>query len=181
MKKEYGYKLLIALIAVLLVVIAVLTAILLWPKDHADRGDTPTIPQMPQQTENSEGETAEDPGVPFTTKYMVLSYPSDLEDVVTIGYEDLPDGQQIVFTTDFTGEELELFRFSISKSGTDGYELGVLNDAEAGELLVRVNVKDYTGGSFAPETYTKLNAMQERVNDIIVQFYEDPRFTPANS
>ena len=139
-----------------------------------------TTPSEPPVTQPQQVETIpEDAGIPFVTKYMVLSYPAELEDVVSIQYEDLTDGQQIIFTTSFTGEELELFRFSISKSGTEGYQLGVLKDENAGELLVCMNVKEYENGSWTPEQYAKLTGMQERVNDIIVQFYEDSRFTAS--
>lgn len=86
----------------------------------------------------------------------------------------------ILFTTDFTGEELELFRFYISRSPTEGYPLGTLTDAQYGEMTVCVEVKEYSSGSWTPEEYAKLGAMQERVNDIIVQFHEDPRFTPIS-
>ena len=136
---------------------------------------------VPTEPEPITEEITEDPGIPLVTQYMVLSYPSELEDMVKIEYEDLQDGQQILFTTEFTGEKLELFRFSISKSGTDGYRLGVLSHEEAGELLVCVDVKEYSSGSWTPEVFAKLNAMQERVNDIIVQFYEDPRFSDMKS
>lgn len=134
---------------------------------------------QPQQAETGDETIPEDAGIPFVTEYIVLSYPSELEDMVSIQYEELTDGQQIIFTTGFTGEELELFRFSISKSGTDGYQLGTLKDETEGELLVCMDVKDYSNGSRTPEEYTKLTAMQDRVNDIIIQFYEDPRFTPS--
>lgn len=136
-------------------------------------------PTQPLQTEEGDEQITEDAGVPLVTEYIILSYPSELEDMVSIAYEELPDGQEIIFTTEFTGEKLELFRFSISKSGTEGYELGVLNDEQAGELTVCVDVKDYSSGNWNPEDYAKLLAMQDRVNDIIIQFHEDPRFTSA--
>ena len=146
-----------------------------------------TEPVLTQGAENSaevpenseEPEITEEPGVPLSTKYIVLSYPAELEGEVSIRYEEIADGQEIIFSTDFTGENLELFRFSISKNGTDGYELGVLQDAEDGELRVCVDVKDYENGRWTPEQYQKINALQERVNDIIVQFHDDPRFVPV--
>ncbi len=180
-KKTVSFRLLIVLVAVLLIVVAVLTAALLWPSGDPDNTVTPTSPTEPSYTPGGGDETEEDPGIAFVTDYIVLSYPSELEDLVSIQYEKLSDGQQIIFTTDFTGEELELFRFSISKSGTDGYELGVLTDEKAGELIVCMNVTEYSSGSWTPEEYAKLSAMQERVNDIIIQFHADPRFTAARS
>ncbi|MBR0446424.1 MAG: hypothetical protein IIX23_03910 [Oscillospiraceae bacterium] len=138
-------------------------------------------PTQPAQTEDGNEQITEDSGIPFTTEYIILSYPSELEDMVSIRYEPLEDGQMILFTTDFTGEELELFRFYISRSPTEGYPLGTLTDAQYGEMTVCVEVKEYSSGSWTPEEYAKLGAMQERVNDIIVQFHEDPRFVAARS
>ena len=127
---------------------------------------------------------AEDPTeaavVPLATNYIILSYPAEIQDDVTVTYENIEGGQKIVFTTDFTGEEIELFHFTISESGTEGYSIGVLEHEEAGSLVVCMNVQAYSDGNWKPEDFNKLNAMQERVNDIIIQFYEDPRFTPIN-
>lgn len=128
----------------------------------------------------SEEDPTEAAVVPLATNYIILSYPAELEEDVKVTYEDIADGQKITFTTDFTGEELELFHFTISTSGTEGYSLGELEHEQAGTLLVCMNVKEYTDGNWKPEDFNKLNAMQERVNDIIVQFYDDPRFTPIN-
>lgn len=177
MKGKNGNKILIVLVVILLLAVAVLTAVLLWPKGESSTPDDPTLPPDPTSTSGGNEVPEEDAGVPFATKYIVLSYPSELEDQVSIQYEELTDGQTIIFTTDLTGEELELFRFSISKSGTEGYEIGILKDAEAGELYVCMNVKEYSSGNWTPEEYAKLIAMQERVNDIIIQFHADPRFT----
>lgn len=176
-QKTVLFGLLIGLIVLLLVVAVALLVMLLRPDEPPNYAGNPTSPTEPSYTEESGEKTEEDPGLPLVTKYMVLSYPSELEELVNVAYEELADGQQIIFTTHFTGEELELFRFSISKSGTDGYQLGVLTDEEAGQLLVCMNVTEYNSGSWTPEEYAKLNAMQERVNDIIIQFYDDPRFT----
>lgn len=125
-----------------------------------------------------EAAAAEEATVPLPTEYIVLSYPAELEDDVTVHSESIDGGQVVRFTTDFTGEELLLFSFSISSSGDDGYMIGTLTDEQAGELLVCMNVEEYDNGNWKPEDYNKLNAMQERVNDIIIQFHEDPRFEP---
>lgn len=127
------------------------------------------------------GEPAEEPAVALPTRYIVLSYPAEIKEDVKISYEDLEDGQKITFITHFTGEELELFHFIISKSEAEGYLLGVLEDEQAGSLNVYVNVHEYSQGNWEVGDYTKLNALQERVNDIITQFYEDSRFVPNRS
>ena len=175
---KYGKK------AALLILLSLLALSVIFAGCGDDAPETqPSEPVPTQQIENpvleTEEEITEAPGIPVVSKYIVLSYPADLEGMVTVNYELLDDGQEIIFTTNFTGENLELFRFSLSKAGTDGYELGVLEDDEAGELRVCVDVKDYENGNRTPEEYTKLTSLQERVNDIIAQFHEDPRFTPA--
>lgn len=175
---KYGKKVALLLLFVLLALSVIFTGC----GDEAP--ETQPSEQLPtQQMENpvleTEEEITEAPGIPVTSEYIVLSYPADLEGMVSVRYEPLNDGQEIIFTTNFTGEDLELFRFSLNKAGTDGYELGVLEDEEAGELRVCVDVKDYENGNRTPEEYTKLTSLQERVNDIIAQFYDDPRFTPA--
>ena len=168
----------------LFLLVALLATVVLTGCGKENGAETqPSEPVPTQQTESPIPETGDEiteaPGIPVVSKYIVLSYPADLEGMVTVNYEFLEDGQQIIFTTNFTGEDLELFRFSLSKSGTDGYELGILTDENDGDLHVCVDVKDYDNGNRTPEEYTKLTAMQERVNDIIIQFHADPRFTPA--
>lgn len=120
---------------------------------------------------------SEETTVPLATDYIVLSYPAELKDEVAIAYEYLADGQKITFTTGITGEELELFSFTITASGDDGYQLGVLQDGEK-SLIVSMHVQELSNGNWAPEVYNHLNELQSRVNDIIIQFYDDPRFVP---
>lgn len=171
-------KLLILLLAVIVMVAVVFTAC---GQQEADATLPPVDEQIADdQPGDNQEEEAEAPVVPLPTNYIVLSYPAELENEVAVTYENVNDGQMITFTTNFTGEELVLFRFTISASGDDGYPLGILNDEQAGELVVCVDVEEYTNGNWTPEDYNKLNALQERVNDIIVQFYEDPRFVPNN-
>lgn len=141
----------------------------------------PTAEESGQLVSDSaqEAESTEEVlSVPMATKYIVLSYPAELEGDVTVTYEDVKDGQKITFTTNIAGEESELFHFSISASGDDGYLLGTLEDEKAGSLLVCMSVQEYANGNWKPEDYNKINSMQERVNDIIVQFYADPCFVP---
>lgn len=142
-------------------------------------GTAPEETNPPQDTSGSitEGPT-EEPAIALPTRYIVLSYPAEMKEDVKVSYEDLEDGQRIIFTTDFTGQELELFRFVISKSDAEGYLLGTLKDEQAGEMFVCVNVIEYSQGNWEVSDYMKLNALQERVNDIIIQFHQDPRFVP---
>lgn len=168
---------LLCVIIVLLVIAVAMLAVLLLrqntqqPEQTQPPGTTQALSQTEQTTEYQES------NVPVVTDYIVLSYPMELQDQVTVTLTDLEDGQQLSFTTDFTGEALELFRFTMNRSGTQEQPLGVLQD-ESGDLTVSVYVPDYSNGTRTPEQYNQLTALQERVNDIIVQFYEDPRFVP---
>ena len=108
----------------------------------------------------------------------MLSDPEEIADGVTVSYEDQKDGQAIIFTTDITGESLELFRFTIGSAADAGYVLGTLEDPEAGSLTVCADVKDYSNGNLDPDVYNELIDLQTRVNDIIVRFHEDERFVP---
>lgn len=181
MKEKYGRtgspKWLFLILGVIVLAAVVVTVLCLWPKEAQQPPQEPTAPPDTQPQPEATQETTE-ASIPFQTEYILLSYPAEMGQTVSVTYEALPDGQQVIFTTDHTGQELELFRFSISASGTDGYRLGVLNDPQAGALSVCVDVKSYQSGSWTPEQYEKLNQLQERVNDIIIQFYEDPRFVP---
>ncbi len=178
-KKLSHSKLLILLVAAIAMIAMVFTAC---GQQKADAPVPPTVgePVINEQPGDNQEEEPEAPVVPLPTNYIVLNYPAELENEVSVTYENINDGQMITFTTNFTGEELVLFRFTISASGDDGFPLGVLNHEEAGELVVCVHVEEYTNGNWTPEDFNKLNALQERVNDIIVQFYEDPRFVPNN-
>lgn len=169
MEKTKSKRLLTLLAAVMLMVVVFAGC----SKESAEAQPTATA-QVGEGAEITEASA-----VPLSTNYIVLSYPAELEEDVKVSYENLEDGQMIIFTTDFTGEELELFHFSISTSGDDGYPLGVLEDEQAGSLVVCMYVQEYTDGNWKPEEFNKLNSMQERVNDIIVQFYEDERFVPS--
>lgn len=142
-------------------------------------GQTQAVTQETSAPTES-GTIPEEPGaVALPTKYIILSYPEEIADRVTVSYEDLADGQAIVFTTDITGERLELFRFTIGAPADTGYVLGTLEDPEAGSLTVCADVKDYSNGNLEPDVYNELIDLQTRVNDIIVRFHEDERFVPS--
>ena len=159
-----------ARLLILLVVAAVILAavVVVLVKAPSRPGSTPG-----QETTESIFEDS----VALPTKYIVLSYPAEIQEDVKVSYEETADGQKIIFTTDFTGEELELFRFIISKSENEGYLLGTLEDEQAGSLFVCVNVCEYSNGNLDVDVFTKLNDLQAYVNDIILQFHEDSRFT----
>ena len=160
------------LLAAVLILIAALLLVLLRP-DRTNDTTGGTTTAAAETAENLDADM-----IPLPTKYIILGYPAELKADVKASCEEITGGQKLTFTTDFTGKELELFHISISTSGGDGFTIGTLEDEKAGHLQVWVSVKDYARDDFSSEDFQKLNAMQERVNDIIVQFYDDSRFVP---
>lgn len=190
-----GNGLLIAIIVVLVLIVLVLAAMLLWPRTEAE-GQNPA-PQttaqqadtaleqtqgqeQPQEQTEEQTEQTEEPGVPVALETIVLTVPADVKDQISARQTALKDGQQVQFVTDLDGEELLLFQVTVNQSGAEGHRLGVLKDATAGELVVTIHVYEYLSGDWTPEQYERLNTLQSRVNDIITQFYEDPRFEPGS-
>lgn len=163
--KKPRARLLILLVAAAVILAAVVVVL---TKAPSRPGSTPG-----QETTESIFEDS----VALPTKYIVLSYPAQIEADVNVSYEETADGQKIEFTTDFTGEELELFSFTISKSENEGYLLGTLEHEQAGSLFVCVNVHEYASGNWDVDVFNKINELQSYVNDIILQFHEDSRFT----
>ena len=45
-------------------------------------------------------------------------------------------------------------------------------------MTTRINEQKAT--DWPEDVFAEINAMQERINDILIQFYDDPRFTPAH-
>lgn len=117
--------------------------------------------------------------IPLSTKYIILSYPAELENDVDVVIEDIEDGQRITFFAEIDGDALEIFCFTLGSGEADGYQLGILKDEDEGDINVYVDVHEYSSGKWEPEEYNRLNSIQERVNDIIVQFYSDERFVAA--
>lgn len=174
-RKSFPIKWLVVLLVVLLVAAVAFVAGKQMTDAHSAAADEGQLASDPED----EGDVMEEAqSLPLATKHIILTYPAELEGDVTVSYEEMNDGQKVTFTTNIAGEELELFHFSITTSGDDGYFLGTLEDKKAGSLMVYTHVPEYENGSWKPEDYNKISSMQERVNDIIVQFYEDARFVP---
>ena len=163
-------------VLLLLLAAILIAAVIVGALVFGNRQDLPAV-LRPQGAEVPEAEEIAE-SVALQMEHILLTFPADLMEQITVEYETLTDGQRAIFCTELAGETVELFRFSLSLSGEDGYRLGVLQDKTAGDLIVCVDVKAYPDGAWKPEDYTALNALQERVNDIIAQFYEDSRFVP---
>lgn len=119
-------------------------------------------------------------GEELTTRYINLFLPADLVEEIDVAAEETDDGVTIVFSGAFSGKTLELFSITISRDAGDGYVLGGLDHETEGKLAVTMQMNEQKAEDWDDNDYVRINSLQERVNDIIVQFYEDPRFIPAH-
>ena len=78
-----------------------------------------------------------------------------------------PDGETTLFSLIFSPE-----------AGEPGYKMGTLNDPTAGAINVFTDISDLPKEQLSDQQYSDLCAMQERVNDLIAQLYQDSRFSP---
>ena len=154
------------LIIVALVAVIVVMAFMMMKNAPADE----TIPTGINGEEFAE---TEDPGIAVENPYMTYYYASDLADDVTVETTAEADRHEAAFLTEINGQELELFRIILG-SGTveNGFVLGTLDDIQVTLVMNEQNAEDWSEEDFA-----RINALQERINDIIPQFYADSRFT----
>ncbi len=124
-----------------------------------------------------DGELVEIPVVDIPLKLLSLNYPEELADRLTVESKEDESGAELRFSGDFNGKKLELFGFVISHSNeAEGFVLGTIKDAEKGSFFVIMQVEEINPDGWTEAEYADICALQERVNDIIVQFYADPRF-----
>ena len=110
-------------------------------------------------------------------KLISLNYPEELADRLSVETKEDETGAELRFSGDFNGKQLELFGFVIAQSNeAEGFVLGTIKDAEKGSFFVIMQVEEINPNGWTDEEYADICALQERVNDIIVQFYNDPRF-----
>ena len=141
--------------------------------------------------ENTTAESATDPvetwetappetlGVAVDNSYMTFYYPQEWEGKVEEIREENDGNMIVTFRTDISGEEVVLFSIAMGPGSVDGYLLGWLDDPQAGEIYVYSIMSEIGPDDWSEEEYDQICALQERVNDIIVQFYQDERFVPS--
>ena len=83
------------------------------------------------------------------------------------------------FVTTVTDREVTLFSVLIGpEEAADGYLLGQL-ETDGGAVNVYTVISELSADGWTETTYGELCALQEQVNDIIMQFHQDSRFTPS--
>ena len=143
----------------------------LYDPEYAIGKDDPIV--VPEETE------APAPEQVISNSYIELICPADLKDQLSMATAQQEDGVTTVFTGMFDGKEVELFEIRLAKAEpADYYILGELQDTEDGTLYVAMHMSEIHPEEWSEELYSQICALQERVNDFIVQFYEDERFVP---
>lgn len=138
----------------------------------------------PEQTEPTEiiWETApaETLGIAVDNAYMTFYYPQEWDGRVEEVREETDGNVMVTFRTDISGKEVVLFSVVMGPGVVEeGYLLGQLEDPAAGTVNVYSVMNEVIPEEWSEEEYNEICSLQERVNDIIVQFYEDERFVPS--
>ena len=180
-------KLLLGIIAVLMAVIVVLLVLLLCkPAIKAEEvtvpstGESQPVVQALDPEDPGMQQATEETGVPVVTKYMRFTYPEDLKEILIVREDETEDRFQVTFSMIAAEQEVELFAIILSQAPEEGYKLGTLEDETYGTVIVTTRINEQKSTDWPEDVFGQINAMQERINDILVQFYEDPRFTPGN-
>ena len=116
-------------------------------------------------------------GIAVQTPYLTFHYPKDWEDMTVENLSE--DGRSLtVFRTELSGETAELFSVILSPKEEEDYLLGRLNLQDGSSVNVYTCVNELDTAMWSEEDYATLCIMQERINDIIAQIYENAAFVP---
>lgn len=171
-KKKAGWIWILAV--VLLVAVIVAAALLLG-------GGSLRVDPAPAETTGIQTEmeppVEETSGIPMDTPYMTFTYPQEWEGKVEAVQTTEGRNSVISFKTEISGKEVVLFSVILGQDAAEGYLLGQLHDENQGVINVYSRVTDIDPADWSEAEYNEICSLQERVNDIIVQFQEDPRFS----
>lgn len=160
-------------IAALLALIAVLLVLLVL-KPHTAQPDSGQTGQTTQA--GLSDPDAEDPGIPLDGRWTTLFLPRDLEHTVTPVRAETDTGVVLRFMARVGEKDLELFSVELSRQPKEGYQLGILHDTLDGDIYVYTSVNEQPAQAWSQEELSGIEALQQRINDLISQFYEDARF-----
>lgn len=118
-------------------------------------------------------------GIAVDNPYMTFYYPQEWEGKVEEIRTKEGNNTKVQFMTRISDEDVILFSIVMGPDEAEGYLLGQLQDPEAGAVNVYSVMNMLDPNAWSAQEYTQLCGLQERVNDIIIQFHQDPRFTPS--
>lgn len=185
MKQGVKSKVAVIVLAVLLVISLAINGILAaklmnQPEDPAlslvdpeyavGRDEPTTVPE--ETTEPAEEQV-------ISARYFDLICPSDLNGRIYVDSVTQEDDVRLIFTATVEGNNVELFAISLTKAEPEDYILGQYQDKEAGQFYVGMRVNEINPEEWSEAAYDEINALQERVNDFIIQINENEGFSPS--
>ncbi len=117
-------------------------------------------------------------GIEVQTDYFTFEYPKEWENKVKEVRTQEGNNCVVSFRTDISGQDVLLFSVILGSDESDGFLLGKLNDGD-NVVYVYTAVNDMPADDWSEEEYDEICSMQERINEIIAQFYDDARFVPS--
>ena len=166
---------LLASMGILVIVAALLVSLVACGEDSS----AADIPPAVEDEESIWGTAPEETlGVPVETPFATFHYPQEWEGKVTAERLE-EEGRSVTgFYTELSGKNVELFSVILSRNEENGYLLGRLLLEDGEEIKVYTCMNELSNEPWTEEELMELSAMQERVNDIIAQFYENEAFQP---
>ena len=166
-------------VVLLVAVICLVLFIVLRDRTAADDLSNAEVPGITLDEEAVWGTAPEETlGLPVETPYLTFHYPAEWENSVEVASQTESGRSCTVFCTELSGKKVELFSVILSPEEENGYLLGRLKAQDGSFVNVYTCVNELEAAVWSEEDYAMLCTMQERVNDIIAQIYENSAFVP---
>ena len=137
---------------------------------------TPTATELPAGTVEPNRFEMEEEGLRIYTQYASLLYPMDFVNDVMVNAMDETGKSEINVFSAFDGAELELFSIVLSTTEGEGHKMGVLK-REDSEVGIYIRMNEVNVENWPEEEVVRLNRLQESVNALLEQLYQDEGFT----
>ena len=154
-------------------VLVLIFGLVIWFGRNTSPPDSSSLTQNPDFLPEPD---SVDPGIGVITPYLILYYPPEWNGIVTVQQSTDGKNETVIFLTEADGKETELFRILLGPAAAQGHLVGCLDDPTAGTINVFTEMAPLDPADWSVESFDELSSMQERVNDIIMQVHEDPRF-----
>lgn len=115
-------------------------------------------------------------GIHVESDYFTFYYPAEWDGKVEMIKTEVGGNEMTTFRTTIDGREVELFSIVVGPEKADGYLLGYLESDGGTPINVYSVIEDQAEEGWTKEQYDEICALQERINEITIQFQEDPRF-----
>lgn len=119
-------------------------------------------------------EQAQQDGVAVETPYITLYYPNRWSELQSAEVTQSGENYRMTFRTTVAEQTVELFSLVIGPDTQEGYLLGTLDGKNVYSIMNEQNPEDWSEAD-----YGDLCRQQEYINELILQLYEHPEFTPA--